>query len=70
MIFFKISDETSIPNPCTEEAIRNNQLFFPHPYDYTKFIKCDYHHKMYITQCPQGERYQQVLYSSHKELYC
>lgn len=57
------TDERPVPNPCTEEAVRNNELFFPHPYDYTKFIKCDFQHKMYITQCPQGERYQQGSHS-------
>ncbi|XP_062579673.1 uncharacterized protein LOC134241654 [Saccostrea cucullata] len=56
-------DGTPVPNPCTTEAIQNNELYHAHPYDYTKFIKCDYQHKMYITQCPQGERYSQGSHS-------
>ncbi|XP_061188685.1 uncharacterized protein LOC133196852 [Saccostrea echinata] len=56
-------DGAPVPNPCTTEAIQNNELFHAHPYDYTKFIKCDYQHKMYITQCPQGERYSQGSHS-------
>lgn len=49
-----------VTNPCTATAIQNNEMYHPYPYDDTKFIKCDYQQKMYITQCPNGERYHQV----------
>ncbi|XP_067679055.1 uncharacterized protein [Haliotis asinina] len=46
-----------IENPCTADRIRNNELYFPHPYDNTKFIRCDFTGDMYITQCPGQKRY-------------
>ncbi|XP_041372526.1 uncharacterized protein LOC121385804 [Gigantopelta aegis] len=44
-------------NPCTPEAVANDDLVHPHPTDVTKFIFCDVSGKMYITQCPVGEVY-------------
>jgi len=43
----------SLTNPCTLQAITNNNLFFPHP-DPTKFIQCDLVGDVYVMQCPAG----------------
>ncbi|XP_062612911.1 uncharacterized protein LOC134274667 [Saccostrea cucullata] len=56
-------NELVIANPCTASAIQNNEMYHPHPYDDTKFIKCDFQQKMYVTQCPSGERYHQGSHS-------
>ncbi|XP_071095868.1 uncharacterized protein [Haliotis cracherodii] len=46
-----------IENPCTAARISNNELYFPHPYDNTMFIRCDLTGDMYVTQCPGQKRY-------------
>lgn len=51
------SGNMAIPNPCTDTALLNKELYHPHPYDDTKFIRCDYQQKMYVIQCPDGQRY-------------
>lgn len=59
--FFKILIvDIAIPNPCTDTALLNQELYHPHPYDDTKFIRCDYQQKMYVIQCPDGQRYTTV----------
>ena len=50
----------NVPNPCTATALQNKELYHPHPYDDTKFIRCDYQQKMYVIQCPDGQRYSKV----------
>ena len=47
----------SATNPCTPEAVANDDLVHPHPTDVTKFIFCDVNGKMYVTQCPKDEVY-------------
>lgn len=61
ILFDIVLNTLVVTNPCTATAIQNNEMYHPYPYDDTKFIKCDYQQKMYITQCPNGERYHQVV---------
>ncbi|VDI12363.1 uncharacterized protein LOC143074406 [Mytilus galloprovincialis] len=46
---------SNIPNPCLSNP--NNTIYFPHPGDIRKFIQCDMLGRMYIIQCPSGEKY-------------
>lgn len=62
-VFVSENKEESIPNPCTEEALKNNSIYHPYPLDDTKFIRCDLQGKMYVTLCPQGEQYHQATHS-------
>lgn len=40
-------------NPCTQENIDNNKLYFPHD-DANKFVQCDTWGKCYVKDCPPG----------------
>ncbi|XP_046338529.2 uncharacterized protein LOC124119903 [Haliotis rufescens] len=42
-----------VTNPCRTGVVSTH----PHPSDLTKFIRCDVTGKMYITQCPSNETY-------------
>ncbi|XP_067666686.1 uncharacterized protein [Haliotis asinina] len=44
---------TDVSNPCQAGAVSTHA----HPSDLTKFIRCDVTGKMYITQCPNNETY-------------
>lgn len=50
-------------NPCTDNAINQNELCYTYPYDHTKYILCTLDKKAFINQCPQGEAY---VDASHK----
>nr|AYK39577.1 peritrophin [Ruditapes philippinarum] len=43
----------NLANPCTQETIAANKLFFPHP-DSTKFIQCDFWGDVFVVSCPAG----------------
>ncbi|XP_061188684.1 uncharacterized protein LOC133196851 [Saccostrea echinata] len=51
------SNGISVLNPCTTAALQRGEFYHPHPDDDTKFIRCDYQQKMYVIQCPDGQRY-------------
>ncbi|KAL3871109.1 hypothetical protein ACJMK2_039128 [Sinanodonta woodiana] len=50
----------SSTNPCTEENILLNHLFFPFPGDVHKFIHCDVWGKAWERDCPSGEEWDQT----------
>ncbi|CAG2190376.1 unnamed protein product [Mytilus edulis] len=46
---------SNVPDPCVNNP--NKTIYFPHPADVRKFIQCDLLGRMYIIQCPRGEKY-------------
>ncbi|KAK3599239.1 hypothetical protein CHS0354_012849 [Potamilus streckersoni] len=50
----------SSTNPCTEENILLNKLFYPYPGDVHKFIQCDVWGKAWERDCPSGEEWDQT----------
>ncbi|XP_063423086.1 mucin-2-like [Mytilus trossulus] len=46
---------SNVPDPCVHNP--NKTIYFPHPADVRKFIQCDLLGRMYIIQCPRGEKY-------------
>lgn len=58
-MFFSISDTfKNIADPCSSNPGR--QIYFPHPSDTTKYIRCDVFGRMFITQCPPRESWNQA----------
>ncbi|KAL5015332.1 hypothetical protein ScPMuIL_009602 [Solemya velum] len=48
----------NIADPCSSNPGR--QIYFPHPSDTTKYIRCDVFGRMFITQCPPRESWNQA----------
>ncbi|KAK7094795.1 uncharacterized protein [Littorina saxatilis] len=58
---------TSSPNPCTDEALANEQFYFPHESDETKYIQCDKQGGAVEKQCQPGSLWSQDHFSCIKK---
>lgn len=46
-------------NPCTQSAVEQGNVVFPHPYNANMYLTCDLTGRVYIVVCPQGTLFEQ-----------